>query len=263
MKNTTAAGGGTDKHSRHPPPMLRLLPTRIADGPTQMSLDEALLVHAATPTVRLYGWQPATLSLGYFQAWEDIAGKLPGNMAVVRRITGGGAIWHEHEVTYSLVGRLGENGLPTSTKAIYPGLHRAVLEALGRRGATVAVQPETVGDRRYRDDPRCFASPAADDLIHHAGGKILGSAARARGTQVLIHGSLKLASNPWDGAAVAPCGLHWDQAAEALLEGISSWLGQPTTPGTTTVAEDTTAAELATLRYGTDAWVRHRQGPKA
>ena len=229
----------------------------------QMAVDEALLVHAQEPTVRLYAWNPPALSLGYFQDWDAIANRLPSDLTVVRRITGGGAIWHEHEVTYALVGCLGEQGLPTSTKGIYPGLHRSVLEALGRRGAQVDLQPETIGDRRYRDEPRCFASPAADDLIHHAGGKILGSAARARGKQVLVHGSLKLASNPWDQAAVASCGLEWQAAADALLEGIANWLGQPTTPGDLTSAETATTAELRELRYGTDDWVRKRLGPKA
>jgi lipoate-protein ligase A len=228
-----------------------------------MSLDEALLVHADRPTMRLYHWAPPALSLGYFQDWQVIAGKLPAGMPVVRRITGGGAIWHEHEVTYSLVGRLGEHGLPTTTKAIYPGLHRAVLDALATRGARLDLQGETVGDRRYTEDPRCFASPAADDLIHHAGGKVLGSAARARGTQVLVHGSLKLASNPWDGAAVAPCGLGWDDAAAALVDGIAAWLGCEPTRGSVTDAEAATAAQLKVQRYGDDAWVVRREGPKA
>jgi len=243
--------------------MTRVLPTLTAPGPVQMALDEALLVHAQGPTVRLYFWDPPALSLGYFQDWDTIAKHLPQDLTVVRRITGGGAIWHQHEVTYTVVGRLGEQGLPTTTKAIYPGLHRAVLQALGRRGAKVDMQPESIGDRRYHDDPRCFASPAADDLIHEAGGKILGSAARARGRQVLIHGSLKLASNPWDQAAVAPCGLDQDTAAQALQEGIADWLGTPLIPGELTPEEAATAAELQALRYTTDEWVRRRAGPRA
>ncbi len=216
--------------------MLRLLPTLETDGPTQMATDEALLEAAATTTLRLYRWRPAAVSLGYFQDWEGIVPRLPpgpsGPLAVVRRITGGGAIWHEHEVTYALVGALGQGGLPERVRDVYPLLHGAVLAELRRRGARLDRQDADAGDRRYREEPRCFASPAADDLVSAAGGKVLGSAARVRERRVLVHGSLKLATNPWDGPAVAACGLPWDEASAALLAGIAAVLGQTPTPST-------------------------------
>ena len=228
-----------------------------------MALDEALLENSTTPSIRIYTWNPPAVSIGYFQDYGAIAARLPAGMTIVRRITGGGAIWHEHEVTYSLVGILGQAGLPPRTKDLYPLLHGAIRSALARRGAPLLAQLETVGDRRYADEPRCFASPAADDLIHADGGKALGSAARARGTRVLVHGSLKLATNPWDGPAVAACGLSADAAEEALLEGISVALGEPLQPGALTAEEEWQRDHLLTLRYGTDAWVVRREGPRA
>lgn len=228
-----------------------------------MATDEALLALATMPTLRLYTWSPPAVSLGYFQEFASIAPRLPAGMPVVRRITGGGAIWHEHEVTYSLFGFLGHGGLPPRTRDLYPLLHGAIQAALSARGAPLLAQPETVGDRRYADEPRCFASPAADDLVHADGGKALGSAARARGERVLVHGSLKLATNPWDGAVVAPCGLDATAASEALVAGISAALGISPTPGALTNDESAERDRLLAARYGDDAWVVHRQGPRA
>jgi lipoate-protein ligase A len=242
--------------------MLRLLPFLEAAGPEQMALDEALLEEALVPSLRLYRWRPETLSLGYFQNYDEVAARLPGPMAMVRRITGGGAIWHQHEVTYCLVGRLGAMGLPARMRDCYHVLHGGILAALARYGAAVALQDRDVGDRRYRSEPRCFASPAVADLVHPAGGKVLGSAGRDRGGRVLIHGSLKLASNPWDGAAVAGCGVDGEVAARALIEGICSALGLGTVDGTITPAEIAAAERIRGQRYGDEAWVRQRKGPR-
>lgn len=244
------------------PNMLRLLPHLVAAGPEQMALDEALLEAATQPTLRLYGWNPPTLSLGYFQDYADIVGRLPAPMPIVRRITGGGAIWHEHEVTYSLVGWLGHHGMPTRMRECYPLLHGAILAALSARGAQLGRQPLSAGDRRYRTEPRCFASPAVDDLVHASGGKALGSAGRDRGGKVLIHGSLKLDTNPWDGIAVHGCGLDYTNATEALQEGIRSALGLTTMEDELTREEKLAKERIGDARYKSLAWVQQRQGPR-
>jgi lipoyl(octanoyl) transferase len=228
-----------------------------------MALDEALLEVADCLTLRLYSWRPPAVSLGYFQDYAAIAPALPPTIEVVRRITGGGAIWHEHEVTYSLIGWLGRDGLPGLTRELYAPIHGAIRAELVRHGAQLQAQPETVGDRRYRDEPRCFASPAADDLVHADGGKALGSAARARGQRVLLHGSLKLASNPWDGAVVSGCGLSSTAAAACLVTGIAAALGQTPTAGKVSAAESAAAARIMIERYATTGWVQERSGPRA
>ena len=240
---------------------MRLLSTLTAPGPRQMSLDEALLEVAGEPTVRLYHWSPPAVSLGCFQDHALIAPQLPSGMDVVRRITGGGAIWHQDEVTYSVVGVLGEQRFPARSQDLYAPLHAAVMAELHRRGATVALQPERVGDKRYREEPRCFASPAQDDLVQIDGGKVLGSAARARGQRVLLHGSLKLASNPWDGDVVSACGLDAAGASAAMLAAIATVFGD-LVPGTLTAVEEETAARIHQQRYGTTDWVERRVGPR-
>ncbi len=72
-----------------------------------MAFDESLLVHLKDigPTLRLYGWKPPAVSIGYFQSMEEVDVDKAREMGVdlVRRITGGGAVYHKYEVTYSIV----------------------------------------------------------------------------------------------------------------------------------------------------------------
>lgn len=241
---------------------LRILPEVVADGVTNMSRDEGLLRCAASPCLRIYQWQPICISLGYFQKYDSIAEQLPPEIDVVRRITGGGAIWHADEVTYSLVGTLGRNGLPSTTKELYPLIHSSILHELRAAGSPLAAQAQTVGDRRYEQEPRCFASPAADDLIHTAGGKVLGSAARARGTSLLLHGSLKLATNDWDKEVTASCELDFRTAAQCLTRGIAQALDLTSIESEQTQAEIEAEVAVRQLRYANRDWVERRIGPK-
>lgn len=242
--------------------MIRLLPELAADGPEQMSRDEALLAIAGPPTLRLYRFDPPTVSLGCFQDHAAIMPALPPGMPVVRRITGGGAIWHQHELTYCLAGIPGRDGLPAEVREVYPLLHGAILAALRRRGASLGLQRHAQGDRRYMAEPRCFASPAAADLVQAAGAKVLGSAARVRGGRIILHGSLKLDGNPWDGTAAAGCGLPAAAAAAALREGVCAALGRALAPGVWSTAELDAAAGIRAARYGDAGWVVSRSGPR-
>src|SRR5262245_21767880 len=96
--------------SVRPRPQWRLLDTGAADGFTNMAVDEALLelfaTEGAPTTVRFYSWSPPALSLGYAQSLErdiDLRQCTALGFDVVRRPTGGRAVLHDHEVTYSLV----------------------------------------------------------------------------------------------------------------------------------------------------------------
>lgn len=106
-----------------------------------MATDEAVLEHIATgaspPTLRFYGWSPPGISIGYFQSLEeevDTAACKKHNIDIVRRITGGGAVLHEHEITYSI--HIPENaglvpiGILESYKKICGGILKG-LETLG------------------------------------------------------------------------------------------------------------------------------------
>ena len=139
--------------------VLHILRDPALDGPTNMARDEHLL-HSAPlrPAVlRLYAWTPPTISLGYFQRYADVAG-LPADLRdlpVVRRITGGGAILHDREVTYSLVL---DNSVPVATQtplALYQLVHEcwrlaATLALEGQPTAWTADQLADVAARRAR-----------------------------------------------------------------------------------------------------------------
>src|SRR5688572_32752622 len=108
----------------------RLIVTFGAPPWFNMGLDEALLRSPkAPPTLRLYSWNPDTLSLGYFQRFEDVPGA-PRAGAVVRRITGGGAIHHVNELTFSLVTSLEDPVYRDGLAESYVRVHRAIAAAL-------------------------------------------------------------------------------------------------------------------------------------
>ena len=131
----------------------------------QMGLDGALLELATgAPVLRFYTWSPDTLSLGYFQRWADVpAARRAG--AVVRRITGGGAIHHKNELTFSITASL-EHPLYRGPLAdSYRRVHEAVATALAEYG----VEADLRGDRALtsdRDDTgMCFHHSTALDLV--------------------------------------------------------------------------------------------------
>src|SRR5204863_7144355 len=107
-----------------------------------MGLDEALLEsEESPPTVRFYSWSPDTLSLGYFRKFADVPaaagepdhpGRKPG--AIVRRITGGGAIHHTRELTFSIAAPLGHRLYAGPVAQSYMRIHDAIRSALSEVG---------------------------------------------------------------------------------------------------------------------------------
>lgn len=156
-----------------------------------MAVDGALLAAAQTPTLRLYSWRPHAVSLGYFQALADFD-DLPKGTALVRRATGGGAIFHGDELTYSLA--LDADNLPADLAAGYALVHDALMRAL----ATVGVRCTRALEGRISARPEdrwCFAHPVQGDLMTDRG-KLCGSAQRRRNGRVLHHGSLVINRPP-------------------------------------------------------------------
>lgn len=89
---------------------MKLLKMGHQDAATNMGIDEALMrtAVAGEPVLRLYGWKPAAVSIGYFQGLEeevDLDACHNHGVDVVRRVTGGGAVFHDQELTYSFVSR--------------------------------------------------------------------------------------------------------------------------------------------------------------
>ena len=146
--------------------------------------------------LRLYRWQEATLSLGYFQEYQDRGGHGPSrNCPVVRRLTGGGAIVHDAELTYSLVVH-GGHPLAARRERLYQAAHGALIEALAALGIAAALKKgaELFSGSRSKivlTPFLCFQRPTAGDVLVGET-KIAGSAQRRRRGAVLQHGSVLL-----------------------------------------------------------------------
>src|SRR6516162_7524457 len=126
------------------PPSVRLLPWHVAEGPWQMAADEALIetAGAGCASLRFYGWTTATLSLGYFQpAAIRLADPLLAALPWLRRLTGGEALVHHHEITYALAL---PGGTPwQSRETPWPRrMHEIIRMALATLGITVRLCEE-------------------------------------------------------------------------------------------------------------------------
>lgn len=173
----------------------QVLPHERADGPANMALDEALLDAAARdPAVvwfRTYGWTVPTLSLGYFQSVADRdADPRWRDVPFVRRPTGGGAIWHDLEVTYALAIPRG-HPLARQSVALYHAVHSAIAGLLQEQGVGAVRRGLAAPENRAGRPFLCFTDRDPEDIV--AGGvKIVGSAQRRRSGATLQHGSMLL-----------------------------------------------------------------------
>lgn len=171
----------------------RLLVDGDAPGTFNMGVDEALFGTAAatgTPTLRFYGWQGPWLSIGYAQSLtpERLAELSSAGVGWVRRVTGGRAVLHGADLTYSIAAPAG--ALPDGVRPSYSIVADALLAAL-----------EGLGVPANRSDPDasapgstvfdCFAEPAADEICL-GGRKLSGSAQRRVEGALLQHGSIRL-----------------------------------------------------------------------
>lgn len=181
-------------------PDLRWISDQPADGPVNMARDETILLSVsegrAPATLRFYGWSPPTISLGYFQSYSDYVA-LPqpaGSLPVVRRLTGGGAILHDIELTYSLTLPLDHPLLsPCGANALYDVVHDAFARYLTSLGLRLTKGPHQSGGASHRGPFFCFERHSRYDLLVD-GRKLMGSAQRRLRTAVLQHGSLILSS---------------------------------------------------------------------
>jgi len=164
-----------------------------------MALDETLLQAAEADgiaTLRFYQWSDPTLSLGYFQSHADRRlHPASANCPLVRRSTGGGAILHDHELTYSIVLPLFD-GFHLNTQWLYRAVHDSLIETLADLGVTASKCDEEAGHpTNSTGEPfLCFQRHTAGDVLV-AKHKIAGSAQRRRRCAILQHGSILLAKS--------------------------------------------------------------------
>jgi lipoate-protein ligase A len=243
----------------------RVIRSGALPGARNMALDEALMGGDGTPvpTLRLYRWLPWTLTLGRFQGVEaaHLDPFRERGWEVTRRATGGGAIFHADELTYSLVLPAGDGRIPRNTADSYHWIHGAVTEALGRRGANSG--PRGPGGTPPGEDPFfCFDRTAAIDLVS-GGRKIVGSAQRRTRRAFLQHGSILLGDHPTAPGSVSLADLAGVAAADpvpledALVDATAALLGATPEEESTTEDELLLGSVGEEERYGHPGWVLH------
>ncbi|MEF8782476.1 MAG: biotin/lipoate A/B protein ligase family protein [Haloarculaceae archaeon] len=261
----------------------RLIREEARWGPMNMALDEIAAETAAAGgprTVRIYRWNPSTLSLGYHQNpatidWEycESAG-----ITVTRRPTGGGAIYHDDfgDISYSIVAPAEE--LPGDLMESYELLCRPLFDAFERMGVEATYAEE---ERPSIHQPACYLRELhpAHDVLAGDGRKISGNAQYRQRDSVIQHGSVTYArdtdrhlstfADPPDAGAFRErvtsvreqSGIDRGDAVDALEAALQIWAD--TNEGLWTDAELDRAREGAKRKYASDAWTRERTDPTA
>lgn len=264
----------------------RLITTPAGPGPWNMALDEALLRSVAEgrapTTLRLYDWQPTTLTLGFAQPAADVD---PDSMNaagwdLVRRPTGGSAVLHVDELTYSLTARSSEPLLSEGLLESYRKISQALLAGLNRLSVSA------VGDRTYGEvasakqkNPVCFETPSNYEITSQ-GKKLIGSAQARKYGGILQHGTLPLygditrvtralkfpspeaqaaAAQRLDARAstlenVLGYAPDWNVVANAITEGFAEYFEITFDSDAPSQAEIDLAHSIMTEKYLADSW---------
>lgn len=173
----------------------RLLIDEPAAGAWNMAVDDVVLdgvaCGTAPPTLRFYGWIPACLSLGYFQSFSvvDVEACRRLGVDIVRRPTGGRAILHDREVTYSIALPARILGHDRGILPSYHRISRALQTGLTRLGVVTTMAPESAAAASGDRGPICFDRPSAHEILLD-GRKLVGSAQVRRANALLQHGSI-------------------------------------------------------------------------
>ena len=255
-----------------------------------MALDEALLEWHSKgeipPTIRFYGWNPPTLSIGYFQKAEkeinfDKVKEL--GLGFVRRPTGGRGVLHDEELTYSVIVSEEYPNMPKTVTEAYRVISEGLLEGFRSLGleAYFAI-PRSEEEKNSLKNPRssvCFDAPSWYELVVE-GRKIAGSAQTRQKGVILQHGSILLEIDedklfsvfnyPNDRVkermqrafrskavainAIAGRKISIEEAKESFYKGFASALDIDLEPYTLSEEEEAYVEELARTKYGSDEW---------
>jgi lipoate-protein ligase A len=271
-------------------PAWRLLNTGSADGPTNMAVDEAIMESVgegtALPTLRFYGWRPPCVSIGYAQRLEkeiNLERCQADGIQWVRRPTGGRAILHTDELTYSLALTADDPRVRGGVMESYRRLSQGLLAGLQILGLDViqATEQPTVAAGSI-NSAACFDRPSHYEITCQ-GQKLVGSAQVRRRNAVLQHGSLPLSGDvtrlvqylrlPTKGMDRLRSHLKgraitlseamghqpdWDELTRALAAGFGQALGVEIVPGSLSSEEEARVQQLRSERYASPDWNRRR-----
>lgn len=255
----------------------RLLIDPPLSSERNMAIDEAIAIAysegSVPPTLRLYRWSCPSFSIGSFQKlesdWLDFLKS--GSIPLVRRMTGGRALLHDAELTYSIVSSTRDPLFSEGIKGTFHTIAGGLLAGLRKIGVEAEVHTPAREERTGRPrDPLCFASTSWYEITVQ-GKKLIGSAQRRWVSHFLQHGSLIVGrsrvENPFvAGNQIALADLLTDvpppeKLEAAMRDGFETALPIKLEPGSLTGGEVERAETLIKDKYGNDAWNLHRECP--
>lgn len=264
----------------------RFIDTGVHSPAMNMAIDEAVLtVHSegkTKPSLRFYTWNPATVSIGYFQKAEkeiDLDKVREYGLGFVRRATGGRTVLHDQELTYSVVVSESHPAMPSSVTDAYRVISVGLLEGFRLLGLQAdMVHPD---DAKFAipSSAACFDSPSSYELVVE-GRKVAGSAQTRQKGVILQHGSIlldididmlfdiirhpnervrdRLKKNFADKAVainqVRKTPVTLAEARKAFREGFAKGFGVELVDDGLTAEEAELAEQLAREKYGCDEW---------
>ncbi|MBN6888838.1 lipoyl(octanoyl) transferase [Cytobacillus horneckiae] len=268
----------------------RFIDSGMGSPSYNMALDEALLEWNSEgkmpPVIRFYGWNPATLSIGYFQKAEkeiDMDAVERHGLGFVRRPTGGRGVLHEHELTYSVIVSEEHPEMPKTVTEAYRVISEGVLKGFHHLGMEAYFSvPRSEEEKASLKNPRssvCFDAPSWYELVVE-GRKVAGSAQTRQKGVILQHGAILLdldedklfslfkysndrvkerMQRAFKNKAVAINNLtaekvSYDQAKAAFKKGFEEGLNIELEPYELTNEEREYVEKLARERYESDEW---------
>jgi lipoate-protein ligase A len=240
-----------------------------------MAMDEAVFTGLreghSTPVLRIYRWLPATISIGYFQNAGDIdfTRCREDDIGVVRRMTGGRAVLHNEELTYSIL-FTEEDFHPFRKKEMFLFIAQCLVDSLRAMGIESKVAEKTRGDLKSAN---CFASPAQFEIESLKQGKIIGSAQVLKDGVVLQHGAIPLTSSYREISKYLTCDSEFTKSISSLnqalgssvdpsslLSALKSGFGQyiHLEEGNLSRYEKVLTEKLSREKYSTETWTRRK-----
>jgi lipoate-protein ligase A len=250
---------------------LRLIVDGYLSGAANMARDEALALLALVPTLRAYRFEPPAVTLGRFQEAGGGASHLealkPPDADLVRRPTGGRAILHRNDFTYSVIFTRAE-GEPLRREDVFHRVALSIIAALDHLCIEAGIVEHPHGGRS--DEQWCFESVFGVD-IEHGGRKICGSAQKVFEGSVLQHGSLYLDEVPLVAGqrsgfiTLREAGgrsYAWEEVLDAFAHGFEDALGVALHRGQMTDAEEHLARRLELEKYRSGRWLEDGWAPR-
>lgn len=215
-----------------------------------MAIDELLLKKAqrfARPILRIYQWDRPAVSIGFVQAY---AAAPQQGYTIVRRPTGGGVVFHDCDLTYTVVIPAGHRIYTLDRIESYREIHNAVQTAFNALGLNTTLTSAEIPKHVDRAFMQCFATPTRYDVVAD-GKKFAGSAQRRTREGILHQGSIDLNASGGDRELLT----------KNLIQAFCSELKTKFADFAVTSAFIDAVKILSTKKYDTEAWNIHRQAP--